>query len=250
MARTNSKYDLAQLERLASITAAIVEELGQMVVPGVSADQLEQRAQELCRENGVKPSFQGYMGYQYALCLSVNDEVVHAFPTPDKVFQEGDVVSVDFGVTSKGYNSDHCRTFAVGKLSDVHQRLLKTGEEAVLKAITKARAGHHIGDVSNVMETTAKEAGFDIVTNYVGHGIGKKLHESPEIPAFGNPGTGPKFQKDSVVCIECQVTEGSSALKHDRDGWTARTKDGGYAVMFEHMVQITDGNPRILTQLK
>lgn len=250
MARKNSSYDLQQLTRLAVITAEIVEELGQLVVAGNNAAQLEDRAQQLCQQQGVQPAFQGYQGYQYALCLSVNDEVVHALPTADKVFNEGDVVSIDFGVTSKGYYSDHCRTFGVGQLSEVHQHLLATGRQAVERAIAKVKSGVRIGDLSHQMESTAVENGFSIVTNYVGHGIGKKLHESPEIPAFGQSGTGPKLEKNMVVCVECQVCEGSSALIHDRDGWTARTQDGGYAVMFEHMVQVLDQGSKILTKLK
>src|SRR5690606_35603508 len=131
-----------------------------------------------CRQEGVVPAFLGYEGYDYALCISVNDEVVHAFPTPDKIFKEGDVVSVDFGVVRNGYYSDHCQTFAVGELSEVHARLLEVGRQAVENAIKLTRVGKRIGDVSHAMQSTAESAGFSIVVNYVGHGIGKDLHES------------------------------------------------------------------------
>lgn len=249
MSRQKSKYDIEQMRIAAQITAQIVAELGEMIEPGVSAYDLEERARERCRQEGVVPAFLGYEGYDYALCISVNDEVVHAFPTPDKIFKEGDVVSVDFGVVRNGYYSDHCQTFAVGELSEVHARLLEVGRQAVENAIKLTRVGKRIGDVSHAMQSTAESAGFSIVVNYVGHGIGKDLHESPEVPAFGTPGTGIKLTKDMVLCVECQVCEKSAQLKHDRDGWTARTVDGGYAVMFEHMVHVVDGEPDVLTRL-
>jgi methionyl aminopeptidase len=249
MGKRKSRYDLDQMRIAAMITAQIVDELGQMVKPGANAAELEERARQRCREEGVEPAFLGYDDYEFALCLSVNDEVVHALPTVDKVFVEGDVVSVDFGVKWKGYYSDHCRTFAVGQLSPVHQKLLDIGEQAVNNAIPFARSGGYIGDISHAMQSTAEQAGFSIVTNYVGHSIGKHLHESPEIPAFGEPGTGQTLEKDMVICVECQVCEKSASLRHDRDGWTARTVDGGYSVMFEHMVHVTDGDPEILTRL-
>ena len=249
MNKRKSQYDLQQMRMAAQITAKIVDELGAMIAPGVSADDLEKHARLRCQQEGVTPAFLGYEGYQYALCLSVNDEVVHALPTPDKVFKEGDVVSVDFGVIRNKYYSDHCRTFAVGKLSDVHVRLLEVGKQAVENAVWLAVAGNKIGDLSHAMQSTAEEAGFSIVKYYVGHGIGKKLHESPEIPAFGFPGKGPVLEKDMVICVECQVCEKGAELEHDRDGWTARTVDGGYSVMFEHMVHVQDGEPEVLTRL-
>jgi len=249
MGLRKSSYDIEQMRVAAQITARIVDELGHMVKPGVSTMELEEHARKRCQEEGVVPAFLGYEGYEYALCTSVNDEVVHALPGVQKVLQEGDVVSVDFGVVRNGYYSDHCRTFGVGKLSEVHTRLLKAGYDAVENAIAQVRAGNRIGDVSHQMQNTAEEADFSIVTNYVGHGIGKTLHEAPEVPAFGVPGTGPKLEKGMVICVECQVCERDSQIKHDRDGWTARTVDGGYSVMFEHMVHVTDGAPDVLTRL-
>jgi methionyl aminopeptidase len=249
MSRTKSNYDLEQMRVAAKAAAQIVEELGKMVVPGANADQLESRARELCRQHGVEPNFLGYQGYEFATCISVNEEAVHAFPLESKVFREGDLVSVDFGTRYRGYNSDHCRTFAAGKASPIHQKLLQVGEDAVEQAILQATRGKHIGDISAAMQQTAEEAGFSIVKQYIGHGIGKKLHEWPEVPAFGEPGEGPALEPNMVICVECQVCEGSGELTHTNDGWTAITKDGGYAVMFEHMVRITEGKPEVLTRL-
>lgn len=249
MGRRKSGYDLEQMRLAAQITAQIVDELGAMVKPGISAAELETHARQRCQEEGVVPAFLGYEGYGFALCTSVNDEVVHALPTPQKMLQEGDVISIDFGVVRNGYYSDHCRTFPVGQVSETHARLIEVGREAVEKAITFVKDGNRIGDVSHAMQSTAEKAGFSIVTNYVGHGIGKDLHESPEIPAFGIPGTGGKLEAGMVICVECQVCEFDSQLKHDRDGWTARTVDGGYSVMFEHMVHVTGGEPEVLTRL-
>jgi len=249
MNRTKSQYDLQQMRIAATITAQIVDEIGKMIKPGVTAADLEQHARLRCQQEGVVPAFLGYEGYQYALCVSVNDEVVHALPTPDKVFKEGDVVSVDFGVIRNKYYSDHCRTFPVGNLSPIHERLLEIGKQAVDNAVWLAVAGNKIGDLSHAMQSTAEQAGFSIVKYYVGHSIGKKLHESPEIPAFGLAGKGLPLEKDMVICVECQVCEKGAELEHDRDGWTARTTDGGYSVMFEHMVHVQNGEPEILTKL-
>lgn len=249
MSRRKSQYDLQQMRLAAQITAHIVAELGDMAKPGVSTMELEEHARRRCQEEGVSPAFLGYEGYDYALCTSVNDEVVHALPGKQKVLQDGDVVSIDFGVVRNGYYSDHCQTFGVGQLSPEHARLLEVGRQAVENAIQRVATGTRMGDVSHAMEQTAQDAGFSIVTHYVGHGIGKTLHESPEVPAFGVPGTGEKLERDMVICVECQVCEGSSQLKHDRDGWTARTVDGGYSVMFEHMVHVTDQGPDVMTRL-
>lgn len=249
MSRTKSHYDLEQMRVAARAVAEIVEELGKLVVPGNNAFQLETRARELCREKGVEPNFLDYQGYEYATCISVNEEAVHALPLESKVFQNGDLVSVDFGVRWNGYNSDHCRTFVAGTASPVHQKLLQVGEEAVENAILQAQVHKHIGDISHAMQQTAESAGFSIVKQYIGHGIGKKLHEWPEVPAFGEPGEGPLLESGMVLCVECQVCEHSAELTHSDDGWTASTQDGGYVVMFEHMVNITDRGPEVLTRL-
>lgn len=249
MSRTKSSYDLQQMRVAARAAAEIVAELGKMAVPGATAGQIEARARELCQKHGVEPNFLGYQGYEYATCISVNEEAVHAFPLESKVFQEGDLVSIDFGTRFNGYNSDHCRTFAVGEPTPKHKKLLEVGEAAVENAIKQAMIGKRIGDISAAMQQTAEQAGFSIVKQYIGHGIGKKLHEWPEVPAFGEPGTGPALEANMVICVECQVCELSDELVTGKDGWTASTKDGGFAVMFEHMVCITPGGPEVMTRL-
>lgn len=231
------------------LAAQIVQELSTLVKPGVSAAEVDKRAAQLCAENGVEPAFLGYQGFPNSICISVNDEVVHGIPYQSKVFAPGDLVKLDFGVKYRGYYSDHCRTFGVGQLTPVHQRLIAVGEQATLNAIKLAKSGNRIGDVSFAMQSTAEAAGFSVVRTYIGHGIGKRLHEEPEVPAFGEPGTGPFLQANMVICVECQVCEKGYEINHERDGWTSRTKDGGYVVMFEHMVRITDDGPEILTQL-
>lgn len=249
MSLIKNTFDITQLRQAGQIAALIVDELGKLVVPGANAAELEKRAWELCRVHGVEPSFYGFDQYEYALCLSVNDEIVHALPTDDKVFATGDLVKVDFGVKYNGYCSDHCRTFSAGKPTSQHAKLLEVGEQATMNAVAKAVAGNHIGDISWQMQSTAQAAGFDVVKMYIGHGIGKKMHEPPEVPAFGKPGTGPVLQENMVICVECQVVEGSDQVAHDDDGWTARTVDGGWAVMFEQMIRITSGEPEILSRL-
>jgi methionyl aminopeptidase len=249
MAKTKSKFDIEQLRRAGEIAAQIVERLSQELKPGVSAGELNRMSGELCKEYGVEPAFFGYQDYKYFICIAVNDEVVHAIPYDTKIFQEGDLVKLDFGVKYRGYYSDHCRTFAVGSVNEIHERLLKVGEEATMNAVALCKTGNRIGDLSYAMQSTAEKAGFSVVKMYIGHGIGKKLHEDPEVPAFGQPGTGPMLQEGMVICVECQVCEKKADITHDRDGWTSRTKDGGYVVMFEHMVSITEQGPDILTLL-
>jgi methionyl aminopeptidase len=248
MSLVKSSYDVTQLRKSGEITAFIVNELGKMVKPGLSCAEFDRRARELCAEQGVRPAFLGLYDFPAAICVSVNDEVVHSIPHATKVLAEGDVVKLDFGVIYNGYFSDHCRTFPVGKISAIHQKLLEAGQAATDTAVQKAVAGNRIGDVSAAMWGTAEAAGFSIVTDYEGHGIGKKLHELPEIPTFSEAGTGMVLQENMVICVECQVCEKSAKLIHDRDGWTARTKDGGYAVMFERMIRVTKGQPEVFTR--
>ncbi len=249
MATIHSKFALDQIRMAGRMAAEIVESLSHQLEPGVSADWIDQEARRLCRERGVEPAFLGYQGFPGAICLSVNDEVVHGIPAAQKILAVGDLVKLDFGVKYNGYYSDHCRTFAVGQVSPIHQKLLTIGQAATNNAVKLVRPDNRIGDLSWAMQSTAEEAGFSVVRLYIGHGIGKHLHEDPEIPAFGRPGTGPTLHPDMVICVECQVCEKGYAITHDRDGWTSRTKDGGYVVMFEHMVHITAGDPEILTKL-
>lgn len=247
MGKRKNNFELEQLRTAGRITAEIVEQLGAMVKVGVSAGELDRRAWELCKQYGVEPTFYGYQGYKFATCIGVNQEVVHSVPYDHKVFADGDLVKVDFGVMYNGYCADHCRTFGVGTLSDVHQRLIETGKAATDNAVAQAKAGNRIGDLSYAMQSTAENAGFSVVKTYIGHGIGKKMHEQPEIPAFGQPGTGETLQEGMVLCIECQVCEKGSDLVMDRDGWTTRTRDGGYAVMFEQMVHVTANGPEVFS---
>ncbi len=247
MGQVKNEFELKQLRYAGHVTAQIVAELGSMIAVGVSAGDLERRAWELCKEHGVTPCFIDVPGYKYATCISVNDEVVHSIPYDTKIFGEGDLVKIDFGVKFNGFYSDHCRTFAVGNISPVHARLLEAGEAATANAVKLAVDGGRIGDLSFAMQATAEDAGFSVVTTYVGHGIGKKLHESPEIPAIGEPGTGAFLKENMVICVECQVCEKSAQLVHERDGWTTRTKDGGYSVMFESMVRVGKKAPEILS---
>lgn len=249
MARTKSKFDIEQLRIAGGIAAQIVERLSHELKPGVSAGELNTAAGQMCREFGVEPAFLGYQDYKYNICIAVNDEIVHAIPHDAKIIREGDVVKLDFGVKYRGYYSDHCRTFIVGEGSDIHKRLVAVGLAAVENAVALCKTGNRIGDLSYAMQSTAEQSGFTVVKMYVGHGIGKKLHEEPEVPAFGKAGTGPILQEDMVICVECQVCEKGNAVLHDRDGWTSRTKDGGFVSMFEHMVRVTSQGPDVLTTI-
>lgn len=238
MSNIKSNFDIEQLREAGRLAAVIVDQLGKELYVGQSAAEIDARARELCLEHGVEPSFLGFEGYRYALCVSVNDEIVHGIPYAEKIIRDGDLVKIDFGVKYRGYNSDHCRTFGVGALSEQRKKLLWTGEAATANAVALVRDGARVGDLSYAMQSTAEKAGFSVVKMYVGHGIGKKLHEPPEIPAFGKSGTGETLRANMVICVECQVCVGSGEAKHDTDGWTARTKDGSDCVMFESMVRV------------
>ncbi len=235
------------------ISTEILKKIKDATKIGVSAAQLDELAGQLCEEYEVKPSFLGVPGpkgpYQNNICISTNDEILHTIPTEDRVFQSGDIVKLDFGIIYKGFYTDHCVTVGLGELTDDEKRLIETGKLCIESGIKQAIKGNTVGDISNALQTVADLAGFEYVTTYVGHGIGRSLHLSPEIPAYGEKGTGKKLQEGMVLCIENQITLGSSALKLDSDGWTLKTKDGSKGVMFEHMVIVRDGKAEVITRM-
>jgi len=229
------------------VVALILEEIRAEIKPGVATRELDQLARRLCAKKKVQPAFQGYNGYPFSLCVSVNEEVVHGFPSERKVL-EGDIVSLDFGVNYNGYYSDAALTVAVGAVSLLAQRLIQVTREALFLGLEKVRAGNRLGDISFAVQAHVENRGFSVVRQFVGHGIGKALHEDPQIPNFGESGRGVLLKPGMVLAIEPMVNAGGHEVEILSDGWTAVTKDRSLSAHFEHTVAVTENGCCILTQ--
>jgi methionyl aminopeptidase len=223
--------------------------VAEKVAPGVSTADLDLLAQEEIRRLGGVSAFFGYRGYPGYICVSINDEVVHGIPGSRKI-QMGDIVSLDVGVTYGGFVGDTAKTVMVGVTDPEVIRLVRTGEEALAAAISKAVAGARLGDVCHAIESVAVAAGFSVVRDYVGHGVGRKMHEDPQIPNFGVPGKGPKLKKGMTLAIEPMINMGTSEVVTMPDGWTVRTRDGRPSVHVEHTIAVQEGAAEILTCVK
>ena len=230
--------------RLVSKTLA---EAAKVLKPGVTTLQLDQLIGEFIRDNGAIPSFLNYRGYPFASCISVNDVVVHGFPN-DRPLQAGDIISIDIGVIKKGYHGDHAYTFAVGDPGPEIMQLIRVTKEALYKGIEKAVAGGRVGDIANaIQEHTEKKYGYGVVRELVGHGLGRHLHEDPQVPNFGRRGTGAKLKDGLVLAIEPMINLGKKEVFTERDGWTVRTADHQPSVHFEHDVAVRRNKPDILS---
>lgn len=246
-----NKQVRAQYKAAGQLSTEILWRLYEAVAPGVLPIELDAIAAQECQRHGVKPSFLGVKGqhgdYRYSTCIQINEEVVHGIPSSTRRIQSGDLVTVDFGIIVDGLYTDHCFTVGVGTLSSQDQRLLEVGRETVVAATKQAVVGQTTGDIGFTMLETAEQAGFTTVKKYIGHGIGRSLHESPEVPTFGEPGEGVKLEKGTVLCVEAQVMAGSDQVVTGRDGWTVTSKDGSNSVMFEYMVVVGKRQPLLLT---
>jgi methionyl aminopeptidase len=231
------------------IVAEILNELRQKVKPGVTTRELNRLCEELSQKKRVKPAFKGYRGYPFALCTSVNGEVVHGMPS-DRLLLPGDILSLDFGVNYKGYYGDAAITVPVGDVSAEALRLMKVTEAGLYDAIEQARPGSRLGDISAAVQQRVESAGFSVVRDYVGHGIGRNLHEDPQIPNYGVRGRGLQLKPGMVLAIEPMVNEGSYHVRVLPDGWTVMTEDGKLSAHFEHSVAITENGPDILSRLQ
>jgi methionyl aminopeptidase len=229
-----------------AIVAEVLAGLREKVRPGVTTAELNEYAEVATQKRGARPAFKGYGGFPFALCASVNSEVVHGFPS-DRPLEEGDIISLDYGVYYNGYYGDSAITVAVGRISASAARLMKVTEEALCKGIEKAREGNRLGDISFAVQSHAEKAGFSVVRDYVGHGIGKDLHEDPPVPNFGVGGRGVKLRAGMVIAIEPMVNEGSYVVKVKPDGWTVVTDDGSLSAHFEHTIAVTEDGPVILS---
>ena len=219
-----------------------------MIQPGITTLALDQFAEKFALKNNATPAFKGYSGYPYSLCCSVNNQVVHGFPT-DKPLKLGDILSIDFGVVFNGFYGDAAITVPLGDVKSTAQSLIKVTEESLYKGIEKAAVNNNLSDISAAVQSHAEKYGFSVVREFVGHGIGRSLHESPQVPNFGKPGRGVKLKQGMVLAIEPMINEKASEVRVLSDGWTAVTVDGGLSAHFEHTVAITKNGPEILTKL-
>lgn len=223
--------------------------LEEMIMPGISTAELDRFAEEFITKQGAKPSFKGYGGFPGTLCISVNDEVVHGIPGK-KILQEGDLVTLDCGAYLNGFHGDAARTFPVGKVSDQAAKLIRVTEESFFKGIEKAVIGNRLTDISYEIQKHVEANGFSVVRDYVGHGIGRDLHEDPEVPNFGKPGRGAKLTAGMVLAIEPMVNIGDFKVKTLKDGWTVVTCDGSLSAQYENTVVILPDGPQLLTLIK
>jgi methionyl aminopeptidase len=243
-----SLQEIAKMEAANRIVAEILEGVKEKVQPGIETRELDELAEEMCRQRRVKPAFKGYRGYPRSICVSVNEEVVHGIPGPRRL-KAGDVVSLDFGVKYEGFYGDAAITVGVGDVGEKARALIAVTEESLYAGIAQVKAGRRLSDISYAVQTVVEGAGFGVIREFVGHGIGPSLHEAPQIPNFGPPGQGPTMQVGMTFAIEPMTSMGSWQVRILQDGWTAITQDGSCAAHFEHSVALTENGVLIMSRL-
>jgi methionyl aminopeptidase len=248
MIHLKSLQEIAKMEVANRIVAEILEGVKEKVQPGIETRELDEAAQEMCRRHKVEPAFKGYRGYPRSICVSVNEEVVHGIPGPRKL-KAGDLVSLDFGVKYDGYYGDAAITVPVGEVDPRAQALMAATEKSLYAGIAMVKAGNHLSDISHAVQTVVEGAGFAVIREFVGHGIGRSLHEDPQIPNFGPPGRGRILEVGMTLAIEPMTSMGSWQVRILKDGWTAVTQDGSRAAHFEHSVALTENGVLILSRL-
>jgi len=242
-----SKQELETMHRANQIVAQVLGELVGKVGPGISTGELDEHAEARIRELGGEPAFKGYRGFPATVCTSLNEEVVHGIPSPSRKIAPGDIVSMDIGVKLEGFYGDSAITVAVEPVDDEVARLLRVTEESLQRAIDQCRVGKRIGDIGHAVQTHVEAAGFSVVREFVGHGIGAVLHEDLQVPNFGRPGIGPRLRAGMVLAIEPMVNMGTQEVEVLDDGWTAVTRDRRPSAHFEHSVAITEEGPWVLS---
>ena len=242
-----SKQELELMREAGKVTALILRELEQFMKPGVATIEIDRFVEKTVKEHGMIAAEKGYCGYPASICVSINDEVVHGIPSEDRILQDGDIVSVDLVVEHKGYMADAARTFGVGNISPQAARLIETAERAFFEGIKYAKEGCRLSDISHAIQSVVEGEGFGVIRDFVGHGIGRDMHEDPQIPNYGKAGKGPRLQRGMTLAIEPMICEGDYEIDVLLDDWTAVTVDGGLAAHYENTVVITDGEPELLT---
>jgi methionyl aminopeptidase len=243
-----SLQEIARMEKANRIVAEILEGVKEKVQPGIETRELDELAEDMCRQRRVKPAFKGYRGYPRSICVSVNEEVVHGIPGP-RCLKAGDVVSLDFGVKYEGFYGDAAITVGVGDVGEKARALIAATEESLYAGIAQVKAGQRLSDISHAVQTVVEGAGFGVIREFVGHGIGRSLHEDPQIANFGPPNRGPTMQVGMTFAIEPMTSMGDWKVRILQDGWTAITQDGSCAAHFEHSVALTENGVLILSRL-
>jgi methionyl aminopeptidase len=241
-----SKREIEKMARAGRVVAAVLEHIGEVVEAGITTAELDTMAERLIRSHGGVPTFKGYRGFPAAICTSPNSMVVHGIPGPYRL-QDGDLISVDVGVTLDGFVADSAYTFAVGEIDPDAQRLLDVCQRALDAAVAEARAGNRVGDISAAVQRTTEAADLSVIRTLVGHGVGRSMHEEPQIPNFGAPGRGPQLAAGMTLAIEPMINAGEPEVHVAEDGWSIFTDDGSLSAHFEHTVAVTDDGPLVLT---
>ncbi|MBR4862564.1 MAG: type I methionyl aminopeptidase [Firmicutes bacterium] len=242
-----SKQELELMREAGKVTALILRELEQFMKPGVATIEIDRFVEKTVKEHGMIAAEKGYCGYPASICVSVNDEVVHGIPSEDRILQDGDIVSVDLVVEHKGYMADAARTYGVGNISEKAKRLIETAERAFFEGMKYAKEGNRLSDISHAIQSVVEGEGFGVIRDFVGHGIGRDMHEDPQIPNHGKAGKGPRLQRGMTLAVEPMICEGDWEVDVLLDDWTAVTVDGGLSAHYENTVVITDGEPELLT---
>ena len=244
-----NQADIQQIKESSLLVGKTLGVVAEKIAPGVFISDLDRLAEHFIRDHKAIPSFKGYNGFPASLCISINDVVVHGIPK-NQVLKEGDIVSIDCGVYKNGYHGDYAYTFAVGEISEDKKNLLERTKESLYLGIEKAKAGMHTGDIGHAIQSYVESFGYGVVRELCGHGIGRNLHESPEILNYGRPGKGVLLREGMVFCIEPMITMKDKAIFMENDGWTIRTKDGAPSAHFEHQIALTDEGTEILSTYK
>lgn len=243
-----SDHEIKIMREAGKITAQVLEKMGDVLRPGITTLELDKIAEEEMKRYNMTPAFKGYNGFPGSICVSINEQVVHGIPS-DRIINEGDVVSIDVGVRYQGYHGDAARTFSVGAVSDEAKQLIVATEKSFFEGLKFCRKDYRLSDISNAIQTYVESEGFSVVKDFVGHGIGRDMHEDPQIPNYGKPGRGPRLAAGMIFAIEPMVNAGTDEVTVLLDNWTVVTNDAKLSAHYENSVLITDGEPEILTIL-
>ena len=249
MVYTRSEREINMISKSCQIVADTIEMLSEYVISGASLIDLDNKAEEYIVSCGARPAFKGYMGFPSTLCISIDDAVVHGLPH-EGYLREGQIVGIDCGAELNGYYGDHAKTFAVGEISDEKNNLIQITKESLYKGIEQAKPGNYVGDIGHAVQSHAESYGYSVVRELVGHGIGEKLHEEPQVPNYGNPNQGYKLHAGMCIAIEPMINLGSKEVYTAKDGWTIFTMDGQVSAHFEHTIAIKEDGPHILSEVR
>jgi methionyl aminopeptidase len=242
-----SEQEIVTMRQSGKVTGRILSELFDFIRPGISTAAIDDFVSEIIRKSGMTPSFLGYNGYPASVCASINSEVVHGIPSTKRILREGDIISVDVGCTHKGYVTDAARTYAVGTISAEAQKILDAAKDSFFEGLKFCKLGYRLSDISHAIQTKAEGEGFSVIRDLVGHGVGRNMHEEPQIPNYGQPGRGPRLAKGMVFAIEPMIAQGTYEIVTAADNWTLSMADGKLSAHYENTVVITDGEPELLT---